>query len=326
MKATSASKIQHNYSFEDQEPPTPDLLKEVVAGLTASPKSLNAKFFYDEKGSKLFEQITRLPEYYLTRTEISILKDKMPEIKESLGEDSVLIEYGSGNSEKIRLMIEELNPKAYVPIDISKDFLLSATEELSQTYPDLTIHAICADYNEVVDIPRNYQNGNKVAFFPGSTIGNFTPGLAKNFLRNVRETVGNDGSLLVGVDVKKDPDILHNAYNDSKGVTADFNLNMLNNLNETVNANFNLEHYEHDAFYNSEAGRIEMHLKSLKNQTVSIQDTQVDFSEGETIHTENSYKYHIQEFIDLAEEVGFTSDQVWSDLNNHFSIHYLRVA
>lgn len=326
MKSTSPTKAQSNYFFEDQEPQTPDLLKEVVAGLTASPKSLNAKFFYDERGSQLFEEITRLPEYYITRTEISILKEKMPEIKRSLGEDSILIEYGSGNSEKIRLMIEELNPQAYVPIDISKDFLLSSTAELSETYPELTIHAICADYNEVVDIPTDYQEGNKVAFFPGSTIGNFTPGNAKKFLNNVRQTVGTEGSLLIGVDVKKDKEILHNAYNDSQGVTADFNLNMLNNLNETVQANFQLEHFEHDAFYNTEAGRIEMHLKSLKDHTVSIQNTLVDISQGETIHTENSYKYHIHEFIDLAEEVGFASDQVWSDKDKHFSVHYLKVA
>ena len=326
MKASRATVSDSNLSFDDQEPPIPNLKEEVIKGLSSSPKTLNAKFFYDEKGSQLFEEITQLPEYYLTRTEISILKNEIQNIKQTLGEETVLIEYGSGSSEKIKLMLEELNPQAYLPIDISKDFLLSAAEDLSAEFPDLPIHAICADYNEVVNIPTEFANSNKVAFFPGSTIGNFTPEDAKKFLSNVRQTIGDNGGLLIGVDVKKDKTALHNAYNDSQGVTADFNLNMLSNVNELVNADFDLEQYEHDAFYNTEKGRIEMHLKSRSNQVVNIDNVQVTFAKGERLHTENSYKYHVEEFIALASKVGFKSKEVWIDKEEKFSVHYLQVA
>ena len=315
-----------NFQFEDKEPDLPDLTADVLKGLAMQPKTLNAMFFYDKRGSELFEQITRLPEYYVTRTEIKILQDHMQAIRQLMGDDKVLIEYGSGNSEKIRLLLNSLQPSVYLPIDISKDFLIDAGQSLAKAFPDVNVHAICADYNRVVPLPDQYQHQKKVAFFPGSTIGNFTPNKAHRFLENVRQTVGDEGSLLIGVDLKKDHALLHEAYNDSQGVTAEFNLNSLANINQITDSNFKLDQFNHKAFYNPDEGRIEMHLSSLKKQSVRISNTVVAFEAGETIHTENSYKYHVNEFSELANNAGFSSKQVWTDSDELFSIHYLDAA
>jgi dimethylhistidine N-methyltransferase len=310
--------------FFEVTPQQSDIHSEIIAGLSASPKILSPKFFYDEIGSQLFDQICELPEYYPTRTEIGLLKEYGCEIAETVGQDSVLLELGSGSSTKIRLLLELLRPSTYIPIDISKAHLQASANTIGQSYPWLTVHAICADYSQPWELPYPVIGENVAVFFPGSSIGNFEPDRAIDLLKTVGDKVGAGVGLLIGVDLKKDANILNSAYNDAQGVTADFNKNMLSHINQTMSANFDLKGFVHQAFYNESKGRIEMHLVSQKDQSIQVAGETIEFTKGESLHTECSYKYSIAEFQALAAHAGLEPVKVWQDDNALFSIHYLR--
>jgi dimethylhistidine N-methyltransferase len=269
------------------------ILKEVVAGLSKSQKELPSKYFYDERGSQLFDQICQLQEYYPTRTELAIMKNYIDEISDVLGEDLMFIEYGSGSSEKIKIILDHIKGiRVYVPIDISGDHLIKSAAQIAARYKHIEIIPLCADYSKPFIIPESQKTiRHKIVYFPGSTIGNFHPPEAVTFLSRIVNVVGKDGGLIIGVDLKKDNDVLYKAYNDQQGITAAFNLNQLNHINNVLNTNFDLNAFEHDAFYNSEKGRIEMHLVSKSDQTVQLNGSVIDFKKGETIWTESSYKY-----------------------------------
>jgi dimethylhistidine N-methyltransferase len=323
----SLSKPSRGFQFIDCKPELSNFKEAVYAGLSAQPKSLEPKFFYDEKGSRLFEQICELPEYYPTRTEMGILEKHAHAIHEVVGNDASLIEFGSGSSRKIRLLLEHLQPAAYTAIEISREQLLDACEILAERYPDLPITAVCADYSQQLELDDEVSStAKRVAFFPGSTIGNFTPEAAVGFLANVRRMLGKEGGLLIGVDLKKNKQRLHAAYNDGAGVTAAFNLNLLDRINHELNANFLAEAFRHHAFHNEALGRIEMHLLSLCDQQVEVGKRIFSFKEGETIHTESSYKYTVAEFQSLAGKAGFEAVEVWLDPEQLFSVHYLRAT
>jgi len=318
----SATEIQ----FYDFHPKPSDFYSEVTKGLTQTPKVIPPKFFYDELGSRLFEQICMTPEYYPTRTEQKILSENAEEIARVIGQHAYVIEPGSGSCEKIKLLLDTLRPKAYVPMDISKDFLQASAQAISEEYPWLDVHAACIDFTQPLDLPFCPADAHKLAFFPGSSIGNFEPTQAINFMAQLAKTVGPGGGLLIGVDLKKEASILDDAYNDREGVTAAFNLHLLQRINQELAAEFDLNLFEHHAFYNDEAGRIEMHLVSQTKQWVPVADSIVDFQAGETIHTESSYKYTVPEFQRLATAAGFMPIHVWTDENNLFSVHYVEVT
>ncbi|WP_214851402.1 L-histidine N(alpha)-methyltransferase [Exiguobacterium sp. s193] len=299
------------------------MLEEVIAGLSKPKKTLHAKYFYDQTGSELFEQITQQPEYYPTRTELTILMTHQTAIADRIGPVHTLIEYGSGSSRKIKSLLNSLHQlEEYVPIDISKDYLLLAATELAKDYPNLKIKAVCGDYSTPITLPVDPLL-KKVIFFPGSTIGNFDPDEAGRFLQNSAQLLKDGDGFLVGVDTKKEPELLNLAYNDGAGVTKAFNLNILKHINTVLAGTFDPSCFEHVAFYNEEEGRIEMHIKSQIDQTVQVSGHAFTFKEGETIHTENSYKYSIEEFQLLANTNGFRSVTYWTDPNGHFSVHYL---
>ncbi|MFO1519432.1 MAG: L-histidine N(alpha)-methyltransferase [bacterium] len=322
FQPTGLCKSQATFDFHDYHPALDDFYGEVMEGLGKTPKAIPPKFFYDERGSDLFFAITKVPEYYLTRTEVALLELITPELADLLERGCNLIEYGCGSSRKIRILLDALyQPSAYLAIDISKEHLLDLCRSLGSRYSNLAIKAICADFTRALKLPIDSRERN-VAFFPGSSIGNFEPAEALLFLRNVKQSVGRGGGMIVGVDLKKDPRILHAAYNDSQGVTRDFNLNLLERINRECEGTFNLDAFEHRAFYNALKGRIEMHLVSLKDQTVFLQRTPVTFRAGETIHTENSYKYAPEEFKALGEKAGWRPVKFWADPEKLFSIHY----
>lgn len=300
------------------------MLEEVLAGLQKPQKVLSSKFFYDERGSELFEQITRLKEYYLTRTEYKIMQDHIGEITSAIGLESVIVEPGSGSSKKVRLLLDHLREvSAYIPVEISQEYLTDVVNELRREYPNLLIKPVCADYTKPFQLPEvNKPFEYYVVFYPGSTIGNFYPDEAQRFLQMLSEFMVPGGGLLIGVDLKKDSAILEAAYNDSKGVTAAFNKNMLVRLNRELDADFNLEQFDHQAFYNEEKGRIEMHLVSVQNQTVHISGKSIPFKKGETIHTENSYKYSPDDFKMLVSD-WFEVEKIWTDDDDLFSLQYL---
>ncbi|RMF11272.1 MAG: L-histidine N(alpha)-methyltransferase, partial [Alphaproteobacteria bacterium] len=279
----------------DLAPPHASMRDEVLQGLSRPRKTLPSKFFYDRRGSQLFDEICELPEYYLTRTELDIMHANRHAIADALGRERVIVEFGSGSSEKVRLLLDSLEaPVGYMPIDISRTHLKKAADQLARDYPEIHVTAICADFTTRLDLDGNIiPNGRSVGFFPGSTIGNFTPREATGFLARAASLLGTGGGLLIGVDLKKDPAILHAAYNDGDGVTATFNLNMLAHINASLAADFDLSRFRHYAFYNVPQGRVEMHLVSTAPQTVNVADRQFTFAEGESIHTENSYKYTV---------------------------------
>ena len=312
----------------DYQPDTTGWYSELFAGLQKPLKELPSKLFYDEQGSQLFEQITQLPEYYPTRVEQSIMDRYIDHIATLIGEHCLLIEYGSGSSLKTRTLLEHLPQLAgYVPIDISKKHLLQSATAIARTYPHLEILPVCADYEQNFQIPTPSKPvSRRVIYFPGSTIGNFHPPDAVGFLQHMRLVCGEDSHLLIGVDLKKDEGLLHRAYNDCAGVTAAFNLNILNRLNREVGANFNQEQFAHKAFYNKSAGRIEMHLISLANQTVRLNGHVVDFTIDECIWTESSYKYTPDEFANVAAQAGFQLAHLWTDDNRLFSVQYFKPA
>ncbi|MBI3547135.1 MAG: L-histidine N(alpha)-methyltransferase [Gammaproteobacteria bacterium] len=312
--------------FYDEHSQPATMLDEVLQGLAARPRRIAPKFFYDERGSRLFDAICDLPEYYLTRTEMGILESCAGEVAQLTGAETSLIELGSGASRKIRLMLEAVRPKRYFGIDISRDFLRQSVESLAQDYPWLEVHAICADFMHDFDLPNIAEHGKKLAFFPGSTVGNFEPHEALAFLQRVRRMVQPSGALLIGVDLKKDPALLNAAYNDSAGLTAQFNLNLLERLRSELGAEINPQNFKHRAFYNAARGRIEMHLVSGSAQDIRLHGQRFHFEAGESIHTENSYKYSVEEFHAIARAAGLRPRQVWLDAAHLFSVHYLSVV
>jgi L-histidine Nalpha-methyltransferase len=304
-------------AFQAGSPPT-SFRDEVVAGLSLPQKSLPPKYFYDAAGSRLFARICRLPEYYLTRAELELTRRRLAAIARFAGRGCQLIEYGSGEGVKSRLLIRALRPSAYVPIDISQDALEAAARALARRFPRLKIHPVLGDFSRPLQIPRSKQPC--VVYFPGSTIGNLDPEEAHAFLSMSR---GIAARMLVGVDLKKDPALLHAAYNDAAGVTAAFNLNLLARINRELGADFDLRRWRHYAFYNPAAGRIEMHLASMRDQKVTLGGHRFSFAAGETIHTENSYKYSLDGFRELAARAGFRSAKVWTDRRGLFALHGL---
>ncbi len=312
--------------FYDHHPQPANFYREVVDGLRARPRRVPPKFFYDERGSQLFDRICRTPEYYPTRTEMAILEARAAEIADCVGAGCVLVEPGSGSCEKVRPLLEDLRPAAYVPVDISGEHLRAAAARVSVAYPWLEVCAACADFTAPLSLPAAVGAGRRVAFFPGSSIGNFDPGAAVGFLHNLAEMVGPGGGLLIGVDLKKDPALLAAAYNDAEGVTAAFNLNLLARINRELDGDFRPERFRHSAFYNEVQGRIEMHLVSKCDQVVRVDGHRFGFAEGEGIHTECSYKYTVEEFQALGRRAGYTPAAVWTDRQGLFSVHYLQVA
>jgi dimethylhistidine N-methyltransferase len=304
--------------------------EDVIAGLSLPRKALPPKYFYDAHGSRLFEAICRLKEYYPTRSELALTRVHLAAIARFARKGGTLIEYGSGESLKSRLLIEALRPAAYVPVDISEEALRGAAAKLRRRFPWLVIQAVHGDFTQPLKIPMGTgarsSSSRRVVYFPGSTIGNLTPEEAHAFLRMTRGQVGPRGAMLIGVDLKKDANLLHAAYNDAKGVTAAFNLNLLARINRELGADFNLRRFRHYAFYNATLGRIEMHLVSLERQSAQLGNYRVAFEPGESIHTENSYKYSIEEFQALAKRAGFEGEKVWLDRRRMFSLHGLVAA
>ncbi len=311
------------FEFHDLAPVTESFRDDVMRGLSLPQKSIPAKYFYDEHGSQLFEAICELPEYYPTRTELGIMQRYAPEMAQLMGPRSLLIEYGSGSSKKTRMLIEAAAPAAYMPIDISRVLLEATARELAEHYPALHLVAVCADYSKPLVLPNSdaYSHQKRVVYFPGSTIGNFDAAETAAFLRNVKQVLGPGGVFLVGVDLKKNPAVLHAAYNDAQGVTAAFNLNLLRRMNHELGSNFDLAAFRHHAFYDAQLGRIEMHLVSLVSQSVTLQGRRFTFAPGETVHTEISCKYGIEEFQQRAAAAGLRAEKVWVDEARLFSVH-----
>ncbi|HKZ54434.1 MAG TPA: L-histidine N(alpha)-methyltransferase [Anaerolineales bacterium] len=301
------------------------VLDEVLLGLTKTRKELPCKLFYDERGSVLFEQICTLDEYYLTRTEIAIMEQNASELAELMGPRCVLLEYGSGSSTKTRILLDHLHePVAYIPIDYAAEQLQRSAAAIAASYPSLGVFPLNADYTQRVGLPSIAEEGaRRVGFFPGSTIGNFRLTEAVRFLRRVWAIVGPGGGFLIGADLRKDPKVLHSAYNDASGVTAEFNLNILAHINRRFDADFRLDKFAHRAFYNERLGRIEMHLISREDQRVRLQDVEIAFRKGEGVLTEVSYKYSVEQFRTLARRASFEVRRVWMDAGQLFSVQYL---
>jgi dimethylhistidine N-methyltransferase len=298
---------------------------DVVAGLSANPKQLLPKYFYDEAGSQLFEEITQLPEYYLTRTELRILHDNAPAIAALLPRDTALVELGAGSATKAKILLEAAPQiSAYVPVDISAEFLGSEAAKLERDIPRVAVYPVATDFTKPFELPSALQGRPCVGFFPGSTIGNFEPHEATDLLRHAARILGRDALFIVGADLVKDQTVLHAAYNDAAGVTAKFNLNLLARINRELGADFDLTAFEHHACYNRERGRIEVYLASRKRQKVHVVGKTFDFRAGETIHTENSYKFTLKSFSALARGAGWIPVTVHTDADAHFAVHVLK--
>jgi dimethylhistidine N-methyltransferase len=298
---------------------------DVLAGLMATPKRLSPKYFYDSIGSALFEQITELPEYYPTRTEIGILSEHAGDIAALIPNGAALIEFGSGSSTKTRKVLSTATSlAAYVPVDISAQFLQQQAVELRREFPKLNVLPVAADFTKPFDLPDAVRTMPRVGFFPGSTIGNFEPRQVVAFLSDWAKLLGPGGEMLIGADLKKDPKILNAAYNDKAGINAAFNLNLLTRINRELGGDFDLDRFAHVAFYSEADGRVELYLKSLAEQTVMAAGQRFRFGAGELIHTENSYKYAIADFRALAARAGFQAVETWTDPAQLFSVHYLR--
>lgn len=301
---------------------------EVLEGLGATPKHVAAKYFYDAEGSQLFERITELPEYYPTRCELQILRDQAADIAKLIPEGAALVEFGSGSNKKARILLRAVPKLAcYVPVDICGEMLEQEAAELRPDFPQLKVLSVQADICFPFDLPEEAKRAPvRIGFFPGSTVGNFEPHEAAAFLRNAARILGAGATLIVGVDLIKPAEILNAAYNDKAGVTARFNLNLLTRINRELGGTFKLDTFEHHAFYNRERHRVEMHLASLKRQKVKVAGETVDFRAGETIHTENSYKYSIESLGALARGVGWLPTGAWTDAHKYFSIQAFTLA
>lgn len=312
----------------DYEPTEEDFRTAVLAGLRRSPRELPCKFFYDKRGSELFDQICALDEYYPTRTELKILTEQAEDIAATIGPRARLIELGSGSTTKARLVLNILDdPAVYVPVEISREYLMDCALELSEAFPGVDVQPVCADFTKDYDLPPcDTDVGRNVVFFAGSTIGNFQPSTAVMLLKRMRALAGAEGGVLIGAALKTDRARLERAYDDSEGVTAEFNLNILARIQRELDADIDLAGFRHRAVYNDALGRVEMHLVSTKDQTVTIGDERIDFVRDEHIHTENSYKFSLDEFADMARQAGLTVDHVWTDPKQLFSVHFLRPA
>jgi L-histidine N-alpha-methyltransferase len=297
---------------------------EIIGGLQEPEKMISPKYFYDERGSQLFDDITHLPEYYPTETELGIMRSNVEEIAQLIGRQASLIEFGSGSSRKTPVLLNNLLDLAvYVPVDISEDHLLESANQLRKGFPDLEILPVVADFTRPFQLPEpTIMPLRNIVYFPGSTIGNFTHDDALALLRVMHQEAGANGAMLIGVDLKKDPAIIERAYNDSAGVTAEFNLNMLRHLNRDYGSNFDLDTFSHDARYNIEKGRIEIRLVNSEDQVVSIGDTDIEILQGEEILTEYSHKYTLEGFAEMAAEAGFVVEKVWTDPDELFSVQY----
>jgi L-histidine Nalpha-methyltransferase len=305
------------FAFHDLAPGEDSFRDAVLAGLSNSPKTLPCKFFYDQRGSALFEAICEVPEYYLTRTELGILQTYAGDMAARIGPNCRLVELGSGASIKVRL--------AYIPVDISRGFLRDAAASIAADFPELDVVAVCADYTRPFTLPKVAgPAGKTVGFFPGSTIGNFEPEAVVQFLSHVGKLLGPGAEMLIGADVKKDKAILDAAYNDADGLNAAFNLNLLHRIANELDGDIAIDDFAHVAFYNPDEGRVELYIKSLKDQTAVIAGRRFSFAAGEMIHTENSYKYAIPEFRALAARAGFKALDTWTDAEGKFAVHYLQ--
>ena len=316
-------------SLHDLEPTVTEFRGAVLQGLRSTPKTLPCKFFYDAEGSRLFDRICELPEYYPTRTECALLQARAPEIAALVGPHAGLVEFGSGAGVKVRLLLAALRyPAAYVPVDISRGHLLAAAASLASDFPGLRIVPVCADYTGRFALPRlpGSRPRRLAGFFPGSTIGNFTPSEAAGFLRRTGQLLGRGSMMIVGVDLLKDAAVLEAAYDDAAGVTAAFNLNLLARINRELDADFDLAAFSHEARWNAGDSRVEMHLVSRAAQSVQIGGDRVGFARDESVHTENSYKYTLAGFAELARSAGYDPVANWTDPADLFSIHVLKVA
>lgn len=301
--------------------------QEILQGLASRPKQLSPKFFYDQRGSELFDQICELPEYYLTRTELGIMRDNLPDVAKRVGPEAAIIEFGAGSNLKVRQLLDHLiEPAAYVPVEISGEYLEEQAEDLAADYPDLSIKPVVADFTQPFDLPEHSRMPRRnLVFFPGSTIGNFTRGQAHDLLSTMSAEAKPGGALLIGVDLRKDTSMIEAAYNDEQGVTAEFNRNVLRVLNNEHDATFEIDAFRHEAVFDDNEGRIEMRLVSTKPQTVSVADQDISFRRDEYIITEYSHKYSIEGFIALAKEAGFESEACYTDDDDLFSLHLMTV-
>jgi L-histidine Nalpha-methyltransferase len=311
--------------LHDYHPQAGDVRDEILSGLRTKQKMLPSKYFYDARGSELFDAICELPEYYPTRTELGIMETHLPDMAAVLGPRLLLMEPGSGSSLKTKLLLEALRkPVAYVPVDISRSHLVNAADQLNQRYPDLAVLPVCADFSQPFELPRPSRAIDRVAiYFPGSTIGNFEPAAAVRLLKQLRQLAGDDSALLIGVDLRKDMRVLEAAYNDAAGVTAEFNLNILRRINREMDGDFDPARFQHRAPFNAAESRIEMHLVSTATQIAHVGGEPFSFREGEHIVTEYSYKHTLEGFARLAEKAGYRVEQVWTDDRRWFSVQYL---
>ena len=317
--------VSQKLKIVDMKPKVAHFREEIVQGLLKTPKQISPKFFYDPTGSELFDRITTLEEYYPTRKERMILRDNIGEICSLFLNGSALVEYGSGGSSKTMEILDHCHGiSTYVPLDISASQLEETSKRLSEKYPHLNILALCVDYTTRFEIPFLQLTGNIIALFLGSTIGNFEPEEASAFLWNVMDMIGPEDRVIIGVDLKKDPSILEAAYNDSQGVTALFNLNLINRINREFGTSLDTSSFSHVAFYNRKVGRIEMHLEVLKDMEVILDGNLIKFNRGELIHTENSYKYDPDEFEKLANRNNLYMEKVWKDQDGYFGLFLLR--
>lgn len=309
---------QHRMSHQTED----RFLDDTLSGLQRDPKRLPCKYFYDQRGSQLFDSICQTDDYYLTRTETRVMQQYAKEMGECLGEQVMLVEFGSGSSIKTRDLLDHLHdPAAYVPVDISYEHLMKSAGEIANEYPQIEILPVCADFTGPFPLPESSQKPNHNAvYFPGSTIGNFQVGAAKRLLESIGRMCGKQGGLLIGVDLQKDRDVLEKAYNDEEGVTAEFNLNLLHRMQRELDASIDVSAFEHHAFYNEQLGRIEIYLRSRVDQSIGLDGHEVDLVAGELIHTEYSHKYTIDGFATMAAEVGWTLRKVWTDPDAYFAV------
>ena len=300
-------------------------LADVIDGLSQPQKVLQCKYFYDEIGSQLFDQICELDEYYLTRTERQIMVDNAQDMARQIGEQVMLVEFGSGSSLKTKVLLDELlDPVAYVPLDISEEHLIKTADDLRQKYPDIEILPLVADFTKSFVLPESSRpSSHSAVFFPGSTIGNFLPDEAIAMMKTIANILGPNGGMLVGIDLQKDPAIIEAAYNDAKGVTDEFNLNVLHRVNRELGGDFKVDQFKHFAFYNSEKGRVEIYVVSQCEQTVTIANNKFKFAEGERVFTEYSHKYTVDGFVALAQQAGFAMHKHWTDEQQLFAVLHL---
>lgn len=317
-----ASLIQPDIQLYNYKPELESFKDAVLMGLSLADKRIPPKFFYDTAGSELFEAILQQPEYYIPNTEKALLMQHADELAYLIRPKSVIIEPGSGSCEKIQLLLDSIIPAAYVPMDISSEFLLKSSLKIYQKFPWLDIYPTCVDFTQTLIVPDAVPPGRRTVFIPGSSLGNFHPHEVCQFLLKIYDVIGKDGGLLVGVDRKKDPALLNAAYNDAAGVTAEFNMNLLKRINNELDGNFNMDKFNHLAYYNPFKARVEMHLVSQETQFVQVAGQEFRFSKDESIHTENSYKYSPEEFISLACASGFNHRQTWADNEDLFSLYF----